>query len=756
MVCVFKHIPFLQEKVKDKAPLKKLADVVEKPDKVNDKATVKKPADVVEKPDKVKDKATVKKPADVVEKPFTVVVKDQALLVNGKNKEKETVKDKATVKKSADVMEKPSTVVVKDPAVLVNKKDKEKSIVVVEKPNTVVDMPSDMLIVKDMSIVDMPSDISKDKPKNNTPMVVTERHKTELPKDKHKAHLEVLVAKKSIVVSDNFKPNPKQKSKETLVKRKSILSKEDDRKKKGKSKSKKQDSDSELDTDKVDSSFDEVDQKRKKLKIKAESDEESVPKKGKKKLKKMVKKEESNEESVSKKGFSSLHNVTIDKIPSKLGRFVVANFDEQTYMLSLDSGDKIKDIRVNDIDSKLVVAQEVDFLFKVSLITLFTNTMGMSDGLKGHICLDVVRRLCEDFVISDIDWCGYIYDFLQHKKQPNNEILHDKDSKSALSLIKVQFDKFIHSDVLKPFDPYSSSASYDREKVADSRVKVQEVKTSYAISGDKNCSKIVSDKGNDQSLENQSNTSRDESNRSRNECNDKSTSGDETDIIPSYDTKPMVEVPYTAEYNVFAVDTLHSEQSECIINTCVVEKVDSNVIPDLPDMCDNDIQTDQNAKDELPGQMTYLVASLTLDSAKSCVMWSTCSTQGKVSMVPFVLSRGGRISPDSFLPSILLLVVVIVTVVIVAVILIFVVVAIIGVVIVVAIIGVVIVSLIIGVVVVIVDGGGIPSIITFSFMIIGSFSCYWSFTFPGVPIGIVSIFHGSSLCFQSYGNTIIN
>ncbi|GJR93959.1 ribonuclease H-like domain-containing protein [Tanacetum coccineum] len=49
------------------------------------------------------------------------------------------------------------------------------------------------------------------------------------------------------------------------------------------------------------------------------------------------------------------------------------------------------------------------------------------------------------------------------EKQLNNEILHEKDSKSALSVIKVQFNKFIHSDVLKPIDPYSSSASYDRE-----------------------------------------------------------------------------------------------------------------------------------------------------------------------------------------------------------------------------------------------------------------------------------------------------
>nr|GFD39684.1 hypothetical protein [Tanacetum cinerariifolium] len=84
-------------------------------------------------------------------------------------------------------------------------------------------------------------------------------------------------------------------------------------------------------------------------------------------------------------------------------------------------------------------------------------------------------------------------------------------------------------------------------------------------------------------------TSEDESNRSRNECNDKSTYGDNTNIRPSYDTEPMVEVSYTVGYNVFSNERQHSEQPKSISKTCVVEKVDSNVIPDSPDMCDNDI-----------------------------------------------------------------------------------------------------------------------------------------------------------------------
>ncbi|GKF64918.1 hypothetical protein Tco_0188366, partial [Tanacetum coccineum] len=40
----------------------------------------------------------------------------------------------------------------------------------------------------------------------------------------------------------------------------------------------------------------------------------------------------------------------------------------------------------------------------------------------------------------------------------------------------------------------------------------------------------------------------------------------------------------------------------------------------------------------VPGQMTHLVASLTLDSARSCVMQGAFLTQGKASSIPFVFS----------------------------------------------------------------------------------------------------------------------
>ncbi|GJR89973.1 hypothetical protein Tco_0213984 [Tanacetum coccineum] len=114
-----------------------------------------------------------------------------------------------------------------------------------------------------------------------------------------------------------------------------------------------------------------------------------------------------------------------------------------------------------------------------------------------------------------------------------------------------------------------------------------EVKASDASSGDKDCSRIVSDKGNDQGLENQSNTSGDESSRYHN----------------------------LNEINVFAVDTQHSKQPECIMNTCVVEKADSNVTHDSPDMCDIEIQTDHNAVecDDERVALANLIENLKLD-----------------------------------------------------------------------------------------------------------------------------------------------
>ncbi|GJZ89872.1 retrovirus-related pol polyprotein from transposon TNT 1-94, partial [Tanacetum coccineum] len=60
------------------------------------------------------------------------------------------------------------------------------------------------------------------------------------------------------------------------------------------------------------------------------------------------------------------------------------------------------------------------------------------------------------------------------------------------------------------------------------------------------------------------------------------------------DTEPLEQVHNDDEYNVFANVRQHSEQPKSTSNTCLVAEDDSNVTPASPDMCDNDIQIDQN------------------------------------------------------------------------------------------------------------------------------------------------------------------
>ncbi|GJW39466.1 hypothetical protein Tco_0065311 [Tanacetum coccineum] len=54
-------------------------------------------------------------------------------------------------------------------------------------------------------------------------------------------------------------------------------------------------------------------------------------------------------------------------------------------------------------------------------------------------------------------------------------------------------------------------------------------------------------------------------------------------------SEPLETVQYEHAIKVISNDIQHFEQSESISNTCAVETGDSNVIPDSPNMCDNDI-----------------------------------------------------------------------------------------------------------------------------------------------------------------------
>nr|GEX82343.1 hypothetical protein [Tanacetum cinerariifolium] len=85
------------------------------------------------------------------------------------------------------------------------------------------------------------------------------------------------------------------------------------------------------------------------------------------------------------------------------------------------------------------------------------------------------------------------------------------------------------------------------------------------------------------------------------------------------DSEPLEQVQNDTGYNVFANDLQHYEQSKSISNTCIVETDDSNVIPDSPDTCEDDIQNDQHdvESDDERVALANLIAKIKLDVDKN-------------------------------------------------------------------------------------------------------------------------------------------
>ncbi|GKA41719.1 hypothetical protein Tco_0734379 [Tanacetum coccineum] len=377
-----------KDKESDKAPV--VAAVVSDE---SDKATVATPI-LKEKTDDVIEKSTIVKESDKAP-----IVKESDKVPVVKESDKVMVVAHVLKEKPADVIEKSTVVNEKEkPAVDVTSKvakDKEKPIV-----DVMSKVGKSKAIVHNDKALDV---VSKDKPKGNPPPVVGKGNATsvigkaknkpsvlkgkvptELPKKKHKADI------------PKDKPKPKDKHKE--------------------------------------------DRSKKKLELKM--------------IKGKMVSDEVDSDEVS---FSSFHNVSIDKyrrgwegipvggislfsldvIPIK--HEFVRSWVDQFYPKLL------KEVRVGDIASKIIYAQQVDFLFKVNFLTLFTNTMGRVAGLKGQICLDVNRRLREESVISEIDWCGYIYSCLEDSELPEKLTLHYLGPFTFLILLyldSTKFDKF--------------------------------------------------------------------------------------------------------------------------------------------------------------------------------------------------------------------------------------------------------------------------------------------------------------------------
>ncbi|GJV16711.1 peptidase C48, SUMO/sentrin/Ubl1 [Tanacetum coccineum] len=305
----------------------KLDVVNENPDVVKEKPDFVKenPASVKEKPAVVKEALRYSRKVDkeaVVKNKLSLGKSNVPTKLHKDKVDKEAVADKASVQDDPDnsssvVVSKDKRKVVNDKVLDVVAKDKPKgsaSSVVVSKDKRKESSEKEALFKKDQAL----NVVSKDKPKGNASSELpNKKEKADIPKGKHKVHSEVPVLRS--------KPKPEVKAKASVCKR--ILSKKDHSKK-------KPEVDYDSSSDEV-NSFDEEDhsKKQKKLKrkrndsdsdsssidretmerminklqkkVKKESDEECVPRKGKNKEKQLTSEEAAYQEYLST--FPSFH-----------------------------------------------------------------------------------------------------------------------------------------------------------------------------------------------------------------------------------------------------------------------------------------------------------------------------------------------------------------------------------------------------------------------------------------------------------------
>ncbi|GJW10726.1 hypothetical protein Tco_1576553 [Tanacetum coccineum] len=185
----------------------------------------------------------------------------------------------------------------------------------------------------------------------------------------------------------------------------------------------------------------------------------------------------------------------------------------------------------------------------------------------------------------------------------NAETLHEMDSKSALSVIKVQFERFINSDLLKPLDIYSRSFSSDREVIEIFRDYTKMTAQTFKETIIQNMNSIeqciIERASHEQELkmtlkklsERQLQIQQyEEIDKQKLEAHS-SYMAKIQEVSPeesSSTSQPLEQVQNHDENDVFANVRRHSEQPESINDTYVLEKDDSNVIHDSSNICTND------------------------------------------------------------------------------------------------------------------------------------------------------------------------
>ncbi|GJQ92876.1 hypothetical protein Tco_0004015 [Tanacetum coccineum] len=206
----------------------------------------------------------------------------------------------------------------------------------------------------------------------------------------------------------------------------------------------------------------------------------------------------------------------------------------------------------------------------------------------------------------------------------NAETLHEMDSKSALSVIKVQFERFINSDLLKPLDIYSRSFSSDREVRENFRDYTKMTAQTFKETIIQNMNFIeqciIERASHEQELK-MTLKKLSERQLQIQQCKVQevqssiTSSGDETSSGIVSDDVMIKGIRGTIQ---FTWQRFRSKP-ESINDTYVLEKDDSNVIPDSSNICTNDNQVDQNAAEcvDERAALANLIANLTLDTEEN-------------------------------------------------------------------------------------------------------------------------------------------
>ncbi|GJY91186.1 hypothetical protein Tco_0506382 [Tanacetum coccineum] len=133
------------------------------------------------------------------------------------------------------------------------------------------------------------------------------------------------------------------------------------------------------------------------------------------------------------------------------------------------------------------------------------------------------------------------------------------------------------------------------------------------------------------------------------------TNGSNDDITNQYECEQTLDVS-AGTLNLSAAMTCDHNSSELRIHDQSNEPLSLKLVPKVVPLADKTLLTRL-----LP--VAHLVTSITLNSARSCVMQSAFLTQGTVSNIPIVFSWSDSIRPEGFLSSVLLWLVIIVAVV---------------------------------------------------------------------------------------------